>query len=116
MTYTVLIDDNFHYMDESARTSHGVFDTLPDAVDACQRIVDDFLRSAYQPGMIAGDLMTSYVSFGEDPFIVSSEPGGGVLFSAREYARWQTEYMCRQVEIDPRYLTEAPYPVQPDTE
>jgi hypothetical protein len=30
--YTVLVDDNFNYMDESARTTHGDYATLEEAV------------------------------------------------------------------------------------
>jgi hypothetical protein len=35
MSYQVLIDDNFHYQDESERVKHGVFATSEEAVAAC---------------------------------------------------------------------------------
>jgi hypothetical protein len=95
MTFKVLVDDNFHYMDESARYELGEFPTLEAAIEASRRIVDEYLRSAYQPGMTTDALLTSYLLFGEDPFILA--PGSakpGVLFSARDYARRRCEEMC----------------------
>lgn len=53
LPYFVLVDDNYHYMDASARFTHGAFATLQEAVTACQRIVDEYLVSAYQLGMSA---------------------------------------------------------------
>lgn len=85
MTYRLLVDDNFHYMDESERSEAGSFDTLEAAVNAAKAIVDDYLLSAYKPGMTARELFESYTSFGEDPWIAS--PEGGVPFSGWDYAR-----------------------------
>lgn len=96
LPFTVLVDDNYHAMDESARYTLGHYPTLVDATQAARTIVDEFLASAYTAGMTAADLMANYVMFGEDPFIVSRDPAfGGVLFSAREYARWKSDVMCR---------------------
>jgi len=53
MRYRVLVDDNFHYMDESERYELGKFKTLEAAVAACKRIVDEFLISNYRPDMTA---------------------------------------------------------------
>ncbi|HEX4077749.1 MAG TPA: hypothetical protein VHX61_02590 [Rhizomicrobium sp.] len=39
MTYTVFVDDNYHYMDASERYTLGEFETLKAAVDACKLIV-----------------------------------------------------------------------------
>ena len=95
LPFKVLVDDNFHYMDESERYEAGNFPTLEAATDAARRVVDEYLQSAYEPGMTADALLTTYVTFGEDPFIVSSAPEHtGVLFSAREYARWKCGQMC----------------------
>lgn len=44
--------------------------------------VDEYLLSAYQPGMTDQALFESYVTFGEDPFIIvtpSKEAGVPVL-------------------------------------
>jgi hypothetical protein len=90
--YKVLIDDNFHYMDESERVTHGVFATADEALAACRSIVDDFLTDALEPGMSATDLYERYVSFGDDPFIVPvDQKGAPVAFSAWEYARQRCE-------------------------
>jgi hypothetical protein len=50
MKYRVLVDDNYHYMDESERYELGEFDTLEEAVAACKKVVDAFLKDAYRPG------------------------------------------------------------------
>ena len=83
--YRLLVDDNFHYMDSEKRTHGGSFATLEAAVAAAKAIVDDYLVSAYHPGMAAQELLESYTSFGEDPWI--SSPDGRVPFSAWDYAR-----------------------------
>jgi hypothetical protein len=95
MTYKVFIDDNFHYMDESERYELGEFSTLEAAIEASKKIVDEYLRSAYRPGMIANELSASYTLFGEDPFIIdTSGKSIGVLFSARDYASRRSAEMC----------------------
>jgi hypothetical protein len=84
--YSVLIDDNFHYMDESERVHHGVFDTADEAIAACKRIVDECLDA--MPAVTADELYEKYVMFGDDPFIVPVDPAGQqVDFSARAYAK-----------------------------
>jgi len=93
MTFRVLVDDNFHYMDESARTTLGEFDTLEAAVASARALVDQFLADSLQPGMTADELFGLYTNFGEDPFIVG--PGvSSVLFSAWDYARERCAALC----------------------
>ena len=82
MSYKVLVDDNFHYMDTDARYTLGEFDTSEAAIAACKEIVDEFLRQSYKPSMTAEELYNSYVGFGEDPFIEH-----GAHFSAWTYAK-----------------------------
>lgn len=72
-TYTVIVDDNFHYMDEDERYRHGEFDDCESAVKACKKIVDEFLLQHYEPGMIAEQLLTGYIMFGEDPFVSTTD-------------------------------------------
>ncbi len=91
MTYTVRVDDNYHYMDPDERYTLGNFDTLEDAIKAAKAIVDDYLSSAFNPGMNADDLYQSYTSFGEDPFIIGPLPAN---FSAWEYARTRCAELC----------------------
>lgn len=101
MTYKVFIDDNFHYMDESERYALGEFPTLDAAIEASKKIVDEYLLSAHKPRISAQDLYVTYTLFGEDPFIIA-EPseGGGVLFSAWDYARRRCNELCDPVEKD----------------
>jgi hypothetical protein len=91
--FTVVIADNFHYMDESEKYEHGKFETLEAAILASKRIVDEFLISAMKPGMTADALYRQYTSFGDDPYIVGSkEPG--VPFSAWTYAKARCSALC----------------------
>jgi hypothetical protein len=95
VTYTVLIDDNFHYQDESERVTHGLFETADEAVAACRSIVDEFLAGAFEPGMAATALYDLYTSFGDDPFIVPADPKAAPMaFSAWQYARERCEVMA----------------------
>jgi hypothetical protein len=94
MHFKVVVADNFHYMDESEHYELGSFDSLELAIEASKRIVDEYLVSAYKPGMSAADLYHSYVSFGEDPFIVAAD-ANRVLFSAWNYAHEQCNWMCQ---------------------
>jgi hypothetical protein len=102
MKYQVFIDDNFHYMDPEHQSAGPQFATLEEAVGYCKRLVDYSLISAYRLGMPPYELQTSYLLFGEDPFVRGGE--GGVPFSARDYARawvrevygdWQFEFCKR---------------------
>ncbi len=96
--YKVLIDDNFHYMDEEARIEHGIFKSSEKAVAACHRIVDESLRHLHEPGMSAAELIAQYALFGDDPFIVTlgdtGATGPPVSFSARDYARERCAAIC----------------------
>jgi hypothetical protein len=83
--FQVMVDDNFHYMDESERFAHGGFDSLEAAVDACRRMVDRDLGELHRPGMSGDELYRQYVSFGSDPYIVGVGPD--VPFSAWDYAQ-----------------------------
>lgn len=93
MRYRVLVDDDFHYRDESERYELGEFETLEEAVAACKRVVDEFLMSNYRPGMTAAELYTQYALFGEDSFVVYSGQQT-VPFSARDYASRRVEQIC----------------------
>jgi hypothetical protein len=91
--FQVFVDDNFHYMDATERYRQGAFPTCEAAIEVCRRIVDDYLLSAHKPGMTAEELWDSYVTFGEDPFIIVPE-GETCPFSAWDYARSQCELLC----------------------
>ena len=81
--FTVWVDDNFHYQDESERYKLGTFATLEAAIAASKRIVAEYLTSAYKPAMSAKELYESYVAFGDDPWIEGHSPKA---FSAWTYA------------------------------
>jgi len=93
--YKVMVDDNYHYMDDSERDELGVFSTAEEAIAACKRIVDEFLTTSYKPGMTAEELEKSYKGFGEDPFILVL---GGidkpVKFSAWNYAKDRSQTLA----------------------
>jgi hypothetical protein len=93
MPYRVLVDDNYHFMDESERHEVGEFQSYDEAVQASKRIVDDFLLSSFKPGMTASELFKGYTDFGEDPFIVAVDPSPHMApsFSAWEYAKVKCE-------------------------
>lgn len=88
MKYRVLVDDNFHYMDETERIADGVFDTLEEAIIACEKIVDKSLRWLYpQHPDTAERLYDDYMDFGDDPFIRSEPFDPDFRFSAWNYAK-----------------------------
>ncbi len=68
--FEVLVDDNFHFMQEDERYSAGRFDTYQEAVAKAKSIVDRCLESYYEEGMTAEKLCRCYKGYGEDPFIV----------------------------------------------
>jgi hypothetical protein len=94
MSYTVLVDDNFHYMDADERYTLGEFESVDAAIIACNKIVDDYLRLALEPGMTAGQLYLTYVLFGEDPYIASKDPT--TRFSAWNYAKQRSGELCQR--------------------
>ncbi len=106
-SWTVYVDDNFHYMDETERYHLGDFDSYAEAVEACKAIVERFVSSHFKPGMTAEELLSQYKSFGEDPFIVgdNSIPE----FSAWEYARSRVDEIC--TELPPSVPTDHVTPL-----
>ena len=95
MPYEILIDDNYHYMDSSYRGRGGTFATAEEAVAQCRRIVDEYLDDAerIEGRDDATRLWQSYVMFGDDPFVVTSD-ALPVAFSAWTYARRRCEERC----------------------
>jgi tetratricopeptide (TPR) repeat protein len=61
--YRVMVDDNFHFMDESERYTLGEFKTLETAIAACRNFVDRDLDHFFKPGMTAKELYSYYTSF-----------------------------------------------------
>jgi hypothetical protein len=93
--WTVYVDDNFHYMDQSDRYVLGSFESYDQAVTACRQIVDRCIASI--SAKTADELFKSYASFGDDPWIDGPVPEVGQSpFSAWDYAR------VRASEIHPQ--------------
>ena len=91
-TYTVFVDDNFHYMDESERYKLGEFPDCASAVAACKQIVDEFLTSCAASDDT--ELYHQYVTFGEDPWISSED--SECKFSAWNYARERAKKLVKK--------------------
>jgi hypothetical protein len=70
MPYRVLVDDNFHYMDEDQRYELGAFASLEAAIAAAKAVVDNYFEAARKPGITAHELFESYTMFGEDPLFL----------------------------------------------
>jgi hypothetical protein len=92
--YTVMVDDNFHYMDAGERWQLGTFETEQEAVAACKKIIDEWLALNHKPGMLAAELYGQYTTFGDDPYVVVPEGAPPVHFSAHEYAHGRVQAMC----------------------
>ena len=90
--YTVFVDDNFHYMDESERYKLGEFEDCASAVAACKQIVDEFLNTC--GGKTDAEIYHQYVLFGEDPWISSTD--SECKFSAWNYARERAKELARK--------------------
>jgi hypothetical protein len=90
--YRVMVNENSHYMDEAERYEHARFHSCEEAIAACKKIVDDYLLANHSPGMAAEELYRSYTTFGEDPFVLTTDEQ--CQFSAWDYARQRCEALC----------------------
>ena len=85
--YTVYIDDNFHHMDKEERYCFGSFETPQLAEKAMKLITESELISWARKINTAGELLSQYKGFGEDPFCA------GGAFSAWKSA----EERCKEL-------------------
>jgi hypothetical protein len=94
--YKVMVDDNFHYMEEDERDEVGTFPTIEEAITACKQIVDNSLRHLAKGKTYTPDeLYDYYVSFGSDPFIVALDSQDGrPSFSAWNYAKGRSQVLA----------------------
>ena len=90
--YKVYVDDNYHYMDESARYVAGSYSSLEEAVERCKEITIKSLKHLYENGISPEKLSAQWAMFGEDPFVVGGD--GSVPFSARKFI---TTELCRVI-------------------
>lgn len=91
--YRVLVDDNYHFSNEDERYEAGAFDNYADALAKCKAIVDEYLVEQFKPGISSDALLSSYKSFGDDPWI-SPTPNGVEQFSAWDYAEQRSAEIC----------------------
>ena len=96
MKYTVYVDDNFHYRDESARCKHTEFDSCAEAIEECKKIVEEYFdRLRGSEGKISfEELWQGYQMYGEDPFIVTED--ATCKFSAWDHAKQRCLEMARK--------------------
>jgi len=94
--YLVFWDDNFHYIGPDSRVFSSRHGTADAAIAAAKQIVDEYLESAWQAGMSAADLYSSYEAFGEDSFVVAPKGAPPVDFSAWDYAQERSKQMLAE--------------------
>jgi hypothetical protein len=74
----------------------GEFKTAEEAITTAQKIVDEFLRTSFKPGMNAKSLLSLYKRQGEYPFVFRDDdltinvPG----FEHSHYAKDRAEEVC----------------------
>lgn len=90
-SYTVYVDDNFHFMDEDERYTLGTYEKLGEALHKCMEMVGLYMLEQDYPSMKGEDLYDSYTSFGEDPFIIGPMP---IEFSSWDYAESLANYLA----------------------
>jgi len=90
--YTVCVDANYHYMDESERRTVGSYNSLEEAIEKCKAITIRSLEDLYEDGITPEKLRAQWSMFGEDPFIVGGDET--VPFSARTFI---TRELCQEI-------------------
>ena len=93
MPFTVIVNENSHYMDESESYTLGEFETAEEALAACKRMVDEDLAELHTAGMPAEELYRRYTTFGRDPYIVPADYSS--KFSAWDYAKERSTAICK---------------------
>jgi len=94
--FKVIVDDNFHFMDDDERYCAGSFDSYEKALQVAKNIVIESLNSTR--GTTAEEIYEHYTSFGDDPFIVT-EPWidmGEDRFSAWKFAEAESKRIARE--------------------
>ncbi|MEX1111656.1 MAG: hypothetical protein WEB31_07635 [Chthoniobacterales bacterium] len=90
-TFTVEVDDNFHFMNEDERWTAGTYGSLREALGKCLQIVGQDHLQGYQANMTATELYESYTMMGDDPFIAGPMK---TMFSAWDYAQQLAEFLA----------------------
>ena len=87
--YKVIVDENFHFMDEDESCTAAEYTSAEEAGVHCKKIIDDYLDRVHKSGMSANDLWRSWSGFGESPRI-----SGPAEFSVVEYTKQPCEVLC----------------------
>jgi len=95
MKFYLRIFDNNHHWDEASSYDHGIYKTYEDAVIEAKRIVEEFFTGECIPEKTAGDLMASFVMYGEEPVVFPDEPKNGKRFSPQDYAEEYVTKICK---------------------
>ena len=90
--FKVIVDDNYHYMDESERYTVGSYASLEEALDKCKELTVKSLKHFYEKGITPDKLKAQWLMFGEDPYIVGGD--ASVPFSARKFI---TTELCQLI-------------------
>jgi hypothetical protein len=86
--FTVIVDDNYHYMDKDHRYTAGEFDTWEEAVAKAREMVDSDIVAAIENGSTPEEAIEQYLAFGEDPWITGDgDIPDGDFFCAWSYAK-----------------------------
>ncbi len=97
MKYRIMIDDNFHYMEEDEHIDGPDYESCEEAIDECKRIVDKSLRwerlQSKDPND-ADELYDRYTDFGDDPFVRSDDRE--CSFSAWNYAKQRCKNIVKE--------------------
>jgi hypothetical protein len=87
-SYSVFVDDNFSLPPDEQRYKLGDFATFEEAVAACKRLVDGFLKVEVSLDEAPAERYEAYTHLGPDPFIVTDDPAAlNPPFSAWSYAK-----------------------------
>lgn len=90
--YAVWAHHSFHLSGEAEKYLVGRFDSCDEALEACRRLVEEFLESSYQEEMSPETLMEEYEASGPDPYIEPRREE--CVFRAREWARERAAEVC----------------------
>ncbi len=70
----------------------GQFPSIPDAIGACQEMVDTFLNKHYRKGWTGKQLYERYLRWGGDLYVDAAL--GAPLFDGLKYANKRAEELC----------------------
>ena len=84
--FQVIVEDNYHYMEDDDRRVVGTFDTYEKALAAARKIVTNSVKHCAEDKRDAGEIHACYVMFGEDAWILPT-PEGVESFSGRTFAQ-----------------------------